>query len=310
MPLTLGSSARGEDRTRAAVLRWAHALQAARYAITAIPAEPTAGAVTHRRCWSIEDLDSAIPWLRRLNVSGHHIVGRPVDPRHILVDDLNPDALAALCRHHRPAAVVSSSPGSIQVWLTVSKASIEPALADAAAKILAARFGGDLGAARASQPGRVVSFTNRKTKHRSSSTGLFPYAVLLRADGPILDPGGAGLLQEARAVLNKATEPPAEPARSARPTLRQRSPADEHAAGLERVLASLPHGVALDRSRADYAIARRLFCRGNSIAEIVAVLLAGERAISMPPSTAEAYARRTAEAAAAQGRCPPWEEPR
>jgi hypothetical protein len=310
MPLTLDPSGRGAERTRESVLRWAHALPAPRYAITAIPADQTAGAATHRRCWNITELEGAIPWLRRLNVTGHHIVGRPVDPRHVLVDDLHPDALTALCRHHRPAAVVSSSPGSIQAWLTLSATPMAPALADAAAKILAARYGGDRCAARASQPGRIVSFTNRKPKHRSAATGLFPHALLLRVNGPVVDPGGAEVLQEAREVLDKVSDAPAETAEDGRPAALRRSPAEEHAAGLARVMASLPPGVTLDRSRADFAIARRLIGRGLSVAEVVAVLLTGERAGSMPFPAAEAYARRTAEAAAAEGRGPPWMAPR
>jgi hypothetical protein len=310
MSLTLGPSGRGADRTRASVLRWARTLPAAQYAITAIPADQTTGAVTHRRCWNLQKLEGAIPWLRRLNATGHHIVGRPVDARHVLVDDLHPDALTALYRHHRPTAVVSSSPGSLQVWLTLSDAPIAPALADAAAKILAARYGGDLCAARASQPGRVVGFTNRKPKHRAGGTGLFPYALLLRDDGPIIDPGGAALLREAGEALAKSPSPSTHPAPLTGSAQHQRPPAEEHAAGLERVIASLPPGVTLDRSRADYAIARRLVSRGLSVAEVVKVLLTGERASGMPSAAAQVYARRTAEAAAAQGRCSPWDTPR
>jgi hypothetical protein len=308
MPLTLNDARRGEDRTRASVLRWAHALPAPHYAITAIPTELTGGAVTHRRCWTADELDRSIAWLRWLNSTGHHIVGRPIDPRHVLVDDLHPDALTALCRHHTPAAVVSSSPCNLQAWLTISDAPIEPVLADAVAKILARRYGGDLCAARASQPGRIVAFTNRKPQHRQP-TGLFPYALLLRANGPVIDPGGTALLRKAQTMLGKPSHPPADPAEGPQLTSLRRSPGDEHAAGLERVMASLPPGVTLDRSRADFAIARRLIARGFSIAEVIAVLLTGERAAGMSSTAADAYARRTAEAAAGQGRCPPWHRP-
>ncbi|WP_159349539.1 DNA-primase RepB domain-containing protein [Roseomonas harenae] len=309
MPLTLGPPGRGADRTRSSVLRWAAALPAAQYAITAIPADRSVGTATHRRCWNLQELEGALSWLRRLNSTGHHIVGRPIDPRHVLVDDLHPDALTALCRHHRPAAVVSSSPGSLQAWLTLSDTPIVPALADAAAKILAARYGGDLCAARASQPGRIAGFTNRKPKHQAGGTGLFPYALLLRDDGPIIDPGGAALLREAREALAKSPSPLTHPAPLTGSAQLQRPPAEAHAAGLERVIASLPPGVTLDRSRADYAIARRLVSRGFLVVEVVSVLLAGERARGMPSAAAQAYARRTAEAAAAQGRCPSWETP-
>jgi hypothetical protein len=125
----------------------------------------------------------------------------------------------------------------------------------------------------------------------------------------ITHPGGAALLREASAALAKSPSPSTDPASHTGSAQLQRPPAEEHAAGLERVIASLPPGVTLDRSRADYAIARRLVSHGFSVAEVVSVLLEGERASGMPSAAAQVYARRTAEAAAAQGRCPPWETP-
>ncbi|WP_408901593.1 DNA-primase RepB domain-containing protein [Pararoseomonas indoligenes] len=225
------------------------------------------------------------------------MIGRPVDPRHVLIDDLHPDALSALRRHHRPAAVVASSPGSLQAWITISETPVDPALADAAAKVLARRYGGDLCAARASQLGRIPGFTNRKPRHLSRETGLWPYSRLICADGPIFCPGGAALLQEA-SVIQDGRRP--EPTRLIGKQLASssgRSPAAEHAAGMERLMSILPAGGTLDRSRVDFAIARRLASRGASIEQIVLVVLSGERASSMVPGAAQDYAQRTARAA-------------
>jgi hypothetical protein len=297
MPSNTSPARRGEDRTRDAVDRWARALPAASYAITAVPADPGAGTPPHRRCWSLDQLLRAVPWLRRLNSVGHHIVGRPVDPRHILIDDLHPDALTVLRRHHRPAAVIASSPGSLQAWVTAAEGAIEPALADVAAKFLAHRFGGDLCAARASQAGRLPGFTNRKTRHLSRETGLYPYALLICAEGPIVDPGGAALLQEASTTPAEKRGKPNRPITKCPGSSIRHSPAEEHAAGMERLMGILPEVETLDRSRADFAIARRLAFRGASVEQIVPTILAGERASSLAPGAAQEYARRTARAA-------------
>jgi hypothetical protein len=77
----------------------------------------------------------------------------------------------------------------------------------------------------------------------------------------------------------------------------RRSPAEEHAAATRWITSRLPPDVALDRSRADHAVARWLLARGMSAAEATEVVLAGERAERMPVAAAEVYARRTVEAA-------------
>jgi hypothetical protein len=289
------------DRTRAAVLRWTTALPAERYLIAAIPAG--ADCPTHRRLLTREEFDLALGWLRWLNTTGHHIVGRPWDARHVLVDDLGPATLETVARQHRPAAIVESSPGSFQVWLTLAEHAVPPALAGAAARLLAERFGGDRGAASPCQPGRICGFTNRKPHHRLAS-GLFPFALLREADGPLVDPAGAEVLAEAARLkpaahrLGEVGDAPAIPDRPRRGLVRC-SPGEEHACATRWIARRLPPGVALDRSRADHAVARRLLARGMPPAEVTEVVLAGERAKRMPAAAAEVYAQRTVEAAKA-----------
>jgi hypothetical protein len=59
----------------------------------------------------------------------------------------------------------------------------------------------------------------------------------------------------------------------------------------------LPPGVTLDRSRADYAIARRMLAQGFSVAEVTAAILHGDTAHSKNLSAAAEYARHTVAAA-------------
>lgn len=292
-------------RSRDALLRWATALPAEEYWIAAIPAGETAShRVIHRRVWSLARLEGGLGWLRHLNTNHHHIIGRPVDPKHILIDDLTPEAAEHLARSHTLAAVVESSPGSVQAWISVAEERVEPEVAGVVANILATRFGGDRGAASGRQPGRLPGFTNRKKKHRSGTEGLYPYALLLRADGPCVDPAGSALLAEAREMLAAGyrRKPPSEP-QPAFMVPRRRwgscSAADEHAKAAARIAATLPDGAVIDRSRLDYAMACRALGRGLSRGETIALLLAGERALEMAPAAADAYAARTVEAALA-----------
>jgi hypothetical protein len=297
-------------RSCGAALRWARALPAEEYWIAAIPAEGAARNVIHRRVWDTCELERGLGWLRYLNSRHHHIVGRPVDPRHVLVDDLTPAAVEALARHHPPAAIVASSPGNLQVWVTM-ESRVAPEVAGAVARILAARYGGDRGAASARQPGRIPGFTNRKARHRRAD-GLYPYAVLLQADGAHMGPAGQDLVAEAEAMLALGRQPtrpvlPDAPLPSRARGLALRSPAAERAEAVARVAAALPADDVIDRSRLDHAVARRLLGRGMPAAEAVAVVLAGGKASGMAPAAAEAYARRTVEAAlVALGRRPGW----
>lgn len=308
--MTLATDRAGDHRTREAVLRWAAALPADRYLVSAIPTD-TRGP-PHRRLLTLEELGRALGWLRWLNGNGHHIVGRPWAARHVLVDDLAPAAVEALLRRHTPSAVVESSPGSLQAWLTLADAPVAPAIAGAAARLLAGRLGGDRGAAGPVQPGRIPGFTNRKARHRVAATGLYPFALLHRADGPRVDGAGADILAEAAALAAQAPRraPPAA-SNGHRRALVPRAPEAEHAAARARVAATLPPGAVIDRSRLDHAAALRLLARGLSIAEATAVVMAGEKAGEMGADAGAAYARRTVEAAAAAlgRRPPPWASP-
>lgn len=229
-------------------------------------------------------------WLRAMNAQGFHVFGRPLAPRYVMLDDLGPDELAHLRRCHDLAAVLETSPANHQAWITLSDGLVEPAVGSAAARLLAARFGADPGAANSSQVGRLPGFTNRKQIHRRHD-GSLPWVRLLHAE-PHVDAAGA-------AVLREVIELPLEEA------IRFRSGA--HAADIgeaewleaaRRVAATLPDGTVVDRSRVDAAIAKRQLRRGISSTVIEQIILSGSKARSVPHERAVAYARRTVAAAA------------
>jgi RepB DNA-primase from phage plasmid len=64
-----------------------------------------------------------------------------------LVDDLNAAAIVRMkAQEFAPAAVVETSPGNFQAWLRHGQV-MDEATSTRAAKLLAERFGGDLGSA-------------------------------------------------------------------------------------------------------------------------------------------------------------------
>ena len=271
--------------------RWTAALPAELYDVRLVPAG--GGRATLRR-FDAEALVRCTGWLRAMNAAGHHVYGRPLDGRHVLVDDLGAGSLATLQGRHRPAAVVESSPGSHQVWVTVSAERIEPPLATAAARRLARELGGDPGAASGGQVGRLPGFTNLKPLHERPD-GTYPWARLRYAAAAV-DPGGAALLAGLAPTIAPHHGRDAAVGTST-PGLTAASARDEWREAARRIAERLPAGVALDRSRVDAAVAVRLLRRGADPRQVLTVVLAGEKASDLPSEQARRYAARTVEAA-------------
>src|SRR5450432_2320649 len=82
-----------------------------------------------------------------------------------------------------PAAIIETSPGNLQVWLKHGEV-LDEVISTRAAKMLAARFGGDLGSSDWRHFGRLAGFTNPKPNRRLES-GLQPFARLLEAGGRV-----------------------------------------------------------------------------------------------------------------------------
>ncbi|MGG5807723.1 DNA-primase RepB domain-containing protein [Falsiroseomonas sp. CW058] len=281
--------------------RWLEALPAPSYLV--VLRQEESGRVL-RRVWSPDVIVQATAWMRHMNAAGWSILGRPwCGGRHVLVDDLATVTLARLADAYAPSAVVESSPGSFQAWVTVSQQPVGAELAGAVARLLARRFGGDIGATAWSQPGRVPAYTSRKPGRRMAD-GRYPYVRLVSADGPTVTPGADALLAEARGgeggappVAAPPPPPPSTPPTSGGPRLIPRLPAEEVAEATRRLREMLPVGTPVDRSRRDYSIAYRLARHGASPAHIADVLAASDKVERRPAGAVDAYIDRTVRAA-------------
>src|SRR5260221_13707036 len=79
----------------------------------------------------------------------------------------------------------------------------------AAAKLLARRYGGDLGSAHAQHVGRVPGLRNRKGQY--FTPGRYPLCRLVRAAGGPKGGGGGGCLLKESAGTNAPPPPPPPP---------------------------------------------------------------------------------------------------
>jgi hypothetical protein len=228
-----------------------------------------------------------IGFLRGRNAEGYHVYGRPDATQYILVDDLCAAALDQMkVDGHRPAAVVMTSEGNYQAWITVAKEPITDTEATATARLLAQRYSGDPGAAKATQPGRMPGTTNRKAT-RQLENGDYPYTRLGACMKYMqVTDAAAQILVEARETLSS---PPSSPSF----TRRGRVPGDKLQSDLSpEEAAALYHDTVQylfkrfggagfmktdgmpDRSRIDHAVARHLALGGMPGHDCAAVIMA------------------------------------
>ncbi len=171
----------GVDRTGAAVRAQLAGMACALYEVGLLDRARDA---MLDRVWDAARVEASIAWLKRQNAGGDDIYIRPRGSVGLLfVDDLAAAAVARLrAEGLAPAVLVESSPGNFQAWVRVAVAPIAPALASAAARELAVRYGGDPQSAAWRHYGRLAGFTNRKPSRRQPN-GLPPYALLRHAGG-------------------------------------------------------------------------------------------------------------------------------
>lgn len=189
---------------------------------------PRAGEARGRGLWYGHAIGSAAALLPLLNraAAGNcmgaavfvrvHVPERGDDAPHpgvILLDDLDFRAVDAMERDGLPgSAVVETSPRNCQVWVRIAReGEITRSIAVAAARHLAAHYGGDLRAVGSSQPGRLPGFTNRKPKY-ASPDGRFPYVRLIKASPDAIGSGARPLLETIRGAASRA-----QPARAGAP---------------------------------------------------------------------------------------------
>jgi hypothetical protein len=138
------------------------------------------------RVWDARTIMKSVQWLRHQNRGGRNIYIRPKGEHDLsLVDDLTKDALLSMKETgFNPALIVETSPSNYQAWLKHSE-QLSKEVSTAAARTLAEKFGGDPGAADWRHFGRLAGFTNRKSKYRDDSTGLYPFVRLVEAGGGV-----------------------------------------------------------------------------------------------------------------------------
>jgi hypothetical protein len=147
------------------------------------------------RVWTLATLIRSVSWLSLKNAQGRNIYIRPAGEHSLsLIDDLGIESVERLrSEGFAPAVVVETSPGNFQAWLRHGEI-LPKHLSTFVARLLALRFGGDLGSADWRHYGRLAEFTNRKEKHRRAD-GTFPYVKLHVATGAIY-PGAASFIAE------------------------------------------------------------------------------------------------------------------
>lgn len=164
------------DATDVAVRRQVSAMGAVAFEVGLLKTDGAGGSVMIPRVWDQETLLRSIPWLRFQNMQGCNIYVRPKGEHDLsLVDDLKREAIEKMKREgFQPAVVVETSRGNFQAWLK-HPVVLPREVSTAAARELAARFGGDPGAADWRHFGRLGGFTNRKPMH-AMEDGRFPFA--------------------------------------------------------------------------------------------------------------------------------------
>ncbi len=111
------------------------------------------------RVWDAGTIVKSVPWLRHQNRQGRNIYIRPKGEHDLsMVDDLRADAVAAMKQDgFNPAIIVETSPENYQAWLKHPER-LSKEVSTAAARTLAAKFGGDRGAADWRHFGRLAGF--------------------------------------------------------------------------------------------------------------------------------------------------------
>ena len=167
------------DKTEAALRELFTALPASGYDLGIL------GEVGMHRMESLEAqrIVRMLPYLKYRNANGANILVRPNgEGPYTILDDLTPASLVRMFSEgYEPAAVVETSPGSLQAWLKHAQP-LSKELGTLAAKMLAEQFGADRNAADWRRFGRAPGFTNRKPRHRNAQ-GLYPFARLISHSG-------------------------------------------------------------------------------------------------------------------------------
>lgn len=248
------------------------------------------------RTWDAETLIHSVPWLRHQNLNGRNIYVRPQGAHGLsLVDDLPAAAVQNMKMFgFTPAVVVQTSPGNFQAWVKHPEI-LNKETSTAAARALAQRFGGDLGAADWRHFGRLSGYTNRKDNYKGDD-GLYPFVRLMEGSGATYEKGSE-FLAVVRAQIEKDRANRVCPAESTR------SPRSRNSGPLKSISefrADARYGG--DGTRVDLAYAIYAFSHGIAETEIIAALRSRDLSHKGNEKRQEDYVRRTIQKAVATSR--------
>jgi hypothetical protein len=261
--------------------KFVFALPAPSYTVRCVPASGSGPTIPVS--YTLRQLLASYRYLRCMNAGDHHAFGRPDSTRYILVDDLDQDALDRLDADQLgPSVIIETSKANHQAWVAVSRDEIPAESATAAAKLLARRYGGDLGSAHAQHVGRLPGLRNRKEQY--CTAGRYPLCRLVRAtEVPKVHSGAACLLDEvaemvaASPALSPLTRGACVPTPTDTPTsdMTPDEGRDIYAEAVSEFAARFGPMQSQDRSAVDHAVASWCARRRMSEVDIAAVLLHG-----------------------------------
>lgn len=299
----------GRDMTLEQVRVQVQALGCERYEIGVLPPRHRRDLRPERiRTWTPEEVLKAVPWLRRMNALDRDIYIRPAShddgtiPGLVLIDDLKAATLDRLkADGFEPTIWIESSPGNFQAWVRLSQEPLTRDEANAVARELAIRYGGDRAAAAWNQYGRASGFTNRKQSRRTSKGAPF---ARLRSASRAVAPVGAALLIEIRAALEREAQRQAVRRafyhRQAVTTFGSVSILECAADAFQRVRARIgttkPDG-SPDESARDFGAARQMIRDGYEDEHVAAAILEASPNLYDRHRNPEDYAKRTIEKA-------------
>src|SRR6266404_1893172 len=215
--LRLSSQKMSTIKTAEAVEKQARAMSASAFEVGLF--DPTAAkGVMLPRVWDLDTLLRSVSWLRLKNSEGRNIYIRLRGEHALsLIDDASAQAIELMkSEGFAPAVVLETSPGNFQAWLCHGQI-LPKHLSTLAARLLAARFGGDSASADWRHYGRLAGFTNRKEKYRRKD-GTFPYVRLHEATGAVYSKAVA-FLAEVRTIYESEQSKPPHPLSFRRPGL-------------------------------------------------------------------------------------------
>ncbi len=159
------------------------------------------------RTWDSATLLKSVPWLRYQNSQGRNIYVRPSGEHRLsMVDDLSADAVKRMrAEGFGPTLVVETSPGNYQAWLNHGQV-LPQRVSTIAARTLAAKFGGDKGAADWRHFGRLAGFTNRKAKYQSQD-GAYPFVRIIDARPAHLYSAAESFVADVREAVSSLENP-------------------------------------------------------------------------------------------------------